>query len=223
MLTYIKTENPGLGEIDLTKEINTLLSEDKKVLWIISGGSNISVELTIMRQLDKSKTSNLRIILGDERYGQKNQQDSNEKALLDNGFNPDEFNFIPVLEEKSLGETTMDFSNRIDEAMNWADFTIGQFGIGSDGHISGVLPESIGVTEQGNAVSYQGPDFTRITMTLSALSKINLAYVFAFGSNKIEALTNLKNKSLDINSMPSLVLYNIGSVYLYNNNLGDKE
>ena len=221
MLTYIKTENPGLGEIDLSKEINTLLNEGKKVLWIISGGSNIPVEMTILRQLDKSKTNNLRIILGDERYGQKYHQDSNEKVLLDNGFNPDEFNFIPVLEEKSLGETALDFSNKINESMNWADYTIGQFGIGSDGHIAGVLPNTIGVTEQGSAVSYQGPDFTRITITLSAISKINLAYVFAFGGNKVEALTNLKNKSLDINGMPSLVLYNIGSVYLYNDNLGD--
>ncbi len=221
MLTFIKTDSPGLGEIDLAKELSSLLAEDKKVLWIMSGGSNISVELTVLRQLDQPKLNNLRIMLGDERYGQKYHKDSNEKLLLDNGFNPDEYSFIPILEEKSLSETTLDFSNKISEAMDWADYSIGQFGIGGDGHISGVLPNSIGVNEKGNAVSYQGPDFTRITMTLSAISKIDIAYVFAFGSNKAKALTDLKNKTLDINGMPSLVLYNIGSVYLYNDNLGD--
>ena len=40
-------------------------------------------------------------------------------------------------------------------------------------------------------------------------------------SENFNSVTNLKNKSLDINGMPSLVLYNIGSVYLYNDNLGD--
>jgi 6-phosphogluconolactonase/glucosamine-6-phosphate isomerase/deaminase len=223
MINYIKTDNPGLGEIDLSRELSSLLNEDKKVLWIISGGSNISIEATIMRQLDQNKTKNLKIILGDERYGQKNHKDSNEKQLEDKGFIPGNAEFIPILIEKSVEETVSNFGQNIDKLTLWADYVIGQFGIGDDGHTSGVLPNSSGVTAGGNVVSYRGPDFLRITMTLHAIEKINKAYVFCYGQNKLSALNNLRNKTNDISNLPCLVFYKIPEVYVYNDLMGNEK
>ena len=223
MINFIKTDSPGLGEIDLSREISRLLAEDKKVLWIISGGSNIGIEATIMRQLDQSKTNNLMIILGDERYGQKGHKDSNEQQLEANGFYIGNATLTPILEEKPLADTTEDYGHKLSQLFEWADEVIGQFGIGDDGHTAGVLPGSVGVENKEMAVSYRAEDFTRVTMTLESIKKLTKAYVFCFGKSKQTAISNLKDRTSDINDCPSLVFYNIPSVYVYNDLVGDKE
>ena len=220
MVSFIKSDNPGLGEIDLARELSTLLAEDKKVLWIISGGSNIAIEATIMRQLDQNKTHNLRINLGDERYGQKGHSDSNEKQLSDKGFTFGNSLFTPILEEKSLAETTEDFAEKLSDLISWADEIIGQFGIGDDGHISGILPSSDAIENQNLTASYRADDFTRITMTVNAIKKLSKAYVFCFGNSKKNALENLMEKNKSISDMPSMVVYSIPNVYVYNDLIG---
>ena len=222
MINFIKTDNPGLGEIDIAKELSNLLSENKKVLWIFSGGSNIAIENTILRQLDDNKTNNLRILLGDERYGQKGHKDSNETQLLAAGFNPMKADFVPILNEKSLEETTADFIKNLEESLEWADISIGQFGIGEDGHTSGILPGSNAINSKDVAISYRTEEFTRITPTIKTLERINIAYVFSFGKRKIIALNNLKDKKGVIENNPCLVFYQISSVYVYNDFIGEK-
>ena len=223
MISFIKTTDPGLGEIDLIKEINTKISTNNKVLWILSGGSNIAIETTIMSNINQEYAHNLKIILGDERYGLKNHKDSNEKQLEDQGFATGNAEFFPILIEKSVDETVSNFSINIDKLTTWADYIIGQLGIGDDGHTSGVLPNSSGVDDPHNVVSYRGPDFHRITMTLHSIERINQVYVFSFGKSKHNALLKLKDKADNINNLPSLVFYKIPYVYVYNDYIGDKQ
>ena len=222
MLNFIKTSNPGLGEIDLTKEINSLINQGKKVLWIISGGSNLQIETTIMRNLDQAHCSNLKILLGDERYGKKGHKDSNEQQLMDAGFDSGTATFNGILAEKSIIETNSDFSRKFDELLDWADISIGQFGIGLDGHTVGVLPQSIGTVNDDNAVSYHGPDFTRITLTLNAISKLNIAYIFSFGIDKQLPLVDLMENTKSVNNAPCLIFHKIHNVNVYNDFIGDK-
>ncbi len=219
---FMKTPDAANGEVDLAEEIRKALFADQKVLWLLTGGSSIPASVVVMQRLREAPLHNLTMMFGDERYGQVGHPDSNAQQLLDNGFNEEAASFIPTLENKSISETVFDFSKAFKKASSEADYIIGMFGLGTDGHIAGILPGSPAVDSQDLVVSYQGGGFTRITLTPKALSQVNIAYVFAFGETKLEPLTNLRDKDLSLEEMPAQLLKQLPDVYVYNDQIGDK-
>ena len=68
-MQFIYTDSPQKGRQDV---FNLLVSCLKKgrVLFLLSGGSNIEVEVSVLNRIDKQLTNNLSLMLADERYGQ---------------------------------------------------------------------------------------------------------------------------------------------------------
>ncbi len=187
------------GAQQLAALILKYLNEDKKVLWLVCGGSNmpISVEvLNLMKaELDKEGKryilKNVTVTLTDERYSSINHPDSNWRQLREAGFDFDAVTSMPVLIGKSLVETTKMFGVNLRDAWSNNDVVIGQFGIGPDSHIAGVLPRTIGVSNPGTVVSYDAGKFKRVTITLATIAKLDHAYAFVYGESKREAINGL--------------------------------
>jgi 6-phosphogluconolactonase/glucosamine-6-phosphate isomerase/deaminase len=212
------------GQNKLTAELIKSLKKYRRVLWLVPGGSNIPITCAIMDKLNKSSTRHLAIMLTDERYGLVEHPDSNLAQLHLAGFKPKLATVVPVLHDGlDLDQTARRYGEAIEKAVDAADYIIGQFGIGPDGHTAGILPHSPAATKNMIwTVGYKTPDFTRITLTPFAISHVNTAYVFAYGEPKHEALETLKNQMLPITDQPAQIYKHIADSNIYNDQVGRK-
>jgi 6-phosphogluconolactonase/glucosamine-6-phosphate isomerase/deaminase len=199
------------------------LEAGKKVLWLVSGGSNIPLSVQVMEQIPDKLTAGLTVFLSDERYGEVGHADSNSKQLDDAGFSHKDARVTYVLSRgMSLIETTDQFSLAISAAFEVADIIIGQFGMGADGHILGILPGTPAVDSEKLVCGYATEDFTRITLTAKAVREnIDVAYVFAFGPSKKEQLLTLTSKELPVSDQPAQLLKELPEAYVYNDQIAN--
>jgi len=208
----------GAGEI-MAEKIGGYLKQNKKVLWLLSGGSNIGIEVETLKILkakfSKNLKENLAVTLTDERFGPVKHKDSNWQQLLVNGFDMESVHAVPVLGNLELNETVIKFGKSYRDLIAQADVVIGQFGIGPDGHTAGVLPNTAGVSAKATACGYASEKFTRITLTLNALKNIDIAYTFVFGESKKEVIKLLQTQDLPLAQMPAQILKQISESYLY--------
>lgn len=196
------------------------LEHNKRLLWLVPGGSNIPLTVSVMGQLPDDLTAKLTIMLTDERYGAVGHADSNAQQLDNAGFWPKQACVIPVLQEGlDIFETTKQYESNFQHVANKADVIIGQFGMGADGHIAGLLPGSPAVSSAGYAASYHTGQYDRITLTPKALLRLTCAYVFALGNEKHAAINALGTRETDIAEQPAQLLKQLPEAYIYNDQL----
>jgi 6-phosphogluconolactonase/glucosamine-6-phosphate isomerase/deaminase len=220
MMRFIKTSNYSAGAQPLIKRLVKELSNEKRVLWLVSGGSNIPIEKLVMDTIPAELQPYLAIMY-DERYGPAGHQDSNLKQLQDAGFTPGKSALISAIGDGnlSLNESAERYNAAAQTAYANADVIIAQLGIGPDGHTSGILPGSPAVESEKLVVGYKWKDFERITFTFSALTQCSAAYVFAFGNNKREQLISLRDKAVPLSIQPAQILKKIPEAYIYNDQI----
>src|SRR6185436_4906345 len=170
------------------------LLSGKKVLWLVPGGSAISVAAEVSKKMKDMDLSGLLITLTDERYGQIGHPDSNWLQLEQSGFTMDGAHLYPVLSGESPEETVSSFNARLEIFLSESDVKIGLFGIGSDGHTAGILPGSLAVNSDSFAVGYDAGAYKRITMTPKAIEKLDAAVAYATGESKKPTLEKLKQE-----------------------------
>jgi 6-phosphogluconolactonase/glucosamine-6-phosphate isomerase/deaminase len=221
-MQFIRTEAWDEAVAAVAGRLIQELKTGKFVLWLISGGSQIPSNTEIMRQIPDKLSQKLSIMPVDERYGPPGHADSNWAQLMQSGFQPKQAKLLPVLEAKlDFAATAERFNNLAGQAFADNQIVIGQLGLGADGHTAGILPASPACDDQTNLVAYyEAPPFKRLTLTFAALRKINVAYVLAFGENKLGALQNLK-QNLPLNQQPSQIVKDIAEAYIYNDQLGE--
>lgn len=220
-MKYILTTEAQDGITALSERLINELDEGKRALWLVSGGSNIPLSVQVMENIPASLSRKLTVLPADERYGKPGHPDSNVSQLLQAGFKPHQAELLTVLEGLSLEATRERYEQMAKDAFQQADIILAQLGMGADGHIAGILPHSAAL-ESGNFVSaYQGPDFSRLTLTSHAIKRIEVAYVFAFGAAKRNALEHLQQQMLPYAEQPAQMLKELPEVYVYNDQIGD--
>ncbi|MDD5343784.1 MAG: 6-phosphogluconolactonase [Smithella sp.] len=189
----------------IASSILNQLKAGKKVLFFVTGGSSIVVAVQVAEILKKYSCKNLTITLTDERYGPADHFNSNYFQLVEKGFNLPEARIIPILIDEDQNITTEKFDAVLNQEFSLADYKIGLFGIGIDGHTAGILPDSVAIQSQNLACSYDTPVFSRITITPKAIERLNEAVVWMQGKEKLEVLENLKN-DIEISKQPAQIL-----------------
>lgn len=198
------------------------LQSGRRVLWLVAGGSNIPITCQIMQQLPDALSELLTIIPTDERYGQPGHPDSNVQQLMNLGFAPKQAVFYTPLDGSSLDNTIARYNATLLQALSGTDRAIGQLGIGADGHIAGILPHTPALKAEAMVTGYRAPDYTRVTITLAALRRLDAAYVFAYGDEKRAALERLRGGDLNVEDQPAQGLRDIAEVYIYNDLLEER-
>ncbi len=210
------TDKPGEAAKFIASVIMEKLSSGKKVLFFATGGSSITVCVKIAEALRYFPCKNLTVMLTDERYVSINGLDSNFWSLKEKGFHIEGAKIIPILEGRDIKETTRKFAERLKEKLSGADYKIGLFGIGADGHTTGILPGSPAVDSLKYASFYEAPPFLRITMTLKAIEKLDQAVIFMQGEEKREALLNLK-KEIEVAKQPAQIFKKVPLLTIFTN------
>lgn len=197
------------------------LFKGKRVLWLTSGGSNIQAEVAVMQMLRNhavERLSGLAILPMDERYGKQGHKDSNTEAMRQAGFDPGAATWVDVLMHDVSFDDTIDFYNEVaSTAIANAGVIIGQFGLGENAHVAGVQPESPAVQADETIVAgFEWEDYGRMTLTPTALKRVQVAYVLAYGQGKKQALDRLQKNKENLAELPAVLLYDIPEVYVYN-------
>jgi 6-phosphogluconolactonase/glucosamine-6-phosphate isomerase/deaminase len=196
------------------------LQAGKQVTWFVCGGSNIPLIVQSMAAIDPSLTAKLTILLSDERFGIPGHPDSNWKQLDDAGFASGEARVLRTLRpEATLDDTCKAYALDVESALGDADIVIAQLGVGGDGHIAGILPESdasrMTSDESPLVTGYDAGAFTRITITPTVFERIDVAYSCVYGETKHDALVNLTTKDLTITDQPAQLLKELPEAYIF--------
>ncbi|MDB5167617.1 MAG: hypothetical protein JWN26_762 [Candidatus Saccharibacteria bacterium] len=198
----------------LADTISSHLAAGEKVLWILSGGSGGKVCAEVSKRLT-GDLSNLITTLSDERYLPLGDPDENWQQLLDFGFSvPGALTYRPI-ENKDRASTTTDLGEWLKEQFPRADYKIGVFGIGTDGHTAGLKPGTPAVDATGWTTALTGSDFERITMTFEAIKQLDEIVVQAMGTDKTAILYSLLHEDIEIKTQPAQVLKSVTKSTLF--------
>lgn len=189
----------------IAASINKKLAEGKRVLWFVTGGSSIKVESKVAPKIDTNLPGRLVITLTDERFGVENHPDSNWYQLRQLGFEMEKSKRIIFLAGETMTETTKRLRGVLKEELAKADYKIGNFGIGIDGHTAGILPHTEAVFSPELICSYSTSQFDRVTITPLVIRELDEAIVFAMGENKWPILEKLE-KEFPLEEDPSQIL-----------------
>jgi len=217
-------EQPGVAVQAISACIATAVQANQRVLWLVSGGSNIAAEVAVMQQLQDSvpqQLSSLAVLPMDERYGPAGHADSNSQQLRAAGFVSGAASWIDILDHGDSLEQTLEFYNDITATLLAnAGLIVGQFGLGSDGHTAGILPGSPAAeADTATVAGYQWHDYTRLTLTPQALRQVQVGFVLAYGESKRRALDHLQAAQLPLRTLPARLLGEIPNMTIYNDHL----
>jgi 6-phosphogluconolactonase/glucosamine-6-phosphate isomerase/deaminase len=212
------TDPIAAAALHLARNIKSHLEAGEHVLWLLSGGSGIGVVLETAHILADTNLVNLSVTLSDERYGHIGHTNENWQQLFDGGLQlPGATLYRPLTDEDRIA-TTRKFSAWIQHQMSTADYSIGLFGIGNDGHTAGIKPHSSAINTTSWATEYTADDFERVTITTHAISQLDEAIIQASGADKIPTLKQLLYQNVAVNEQPAQVLKSIPKCTLYTNN-----
>jgi 6-phosphogluconolactonase/glucosamine-6-phosphate isomerase/deaminase len=156
--------------------------------------------------LKKYSCKNLTITLTDERYGPIDHFNSNYFQLMEKGFDLPEAKLIPILADDDRNITTEKFNTILNQELMIAEYKIGLFGVGTDGHTAGILPSSVAVHSGDLACSYDTPIFSRITITPKVIEKLDEAVAWIQGKDKWKLLEDFSKSDIDIEKQPAQLL-----------------
>lgn len=221
-------ENKAVAVAAISKVIADALETDNRVLWLVSGGSNIAAEVAVMQSLHKSsgkKLEGLAILPMDERYGVSGHANSNVAQLKEAGFESGEATLIDVLvHDLSFNETVSFYADIADAVIQNAMCIVGQFGLGNDAHTAGILPKSPATqTTKLTVVGYKWEDYKRMTLTPSVLLSCNVAFLLAYGGDKESSLIRLEQNTEPLADLPAKLLYDVDEAYVYNDQLESED
>jgi 6-phosphogluconolactonase len=215
MITYRKIASTQPVVDYLVTTLRNQLQANKKVLWLVPGGSSIAIAAEVSTKLNELPLEHLTITLTDERYGPVDHPDSNWRQLREAGFSLPGATLLPVLIGEERDVTVTHFSSLLTDAFAQAEYCIGFFGIGADGHTAGILPNSPAVTASTLAAGYDAGNFQRLTMTPPAIALLDEAVAYAVGEVKWPVFEGLETE-MTIQEQPAQALKQVAKVTIFN-------
>ena len=190
----------------------------ERVLWLLSGGSGEAIAINASKKLSDLDLSKLFVSMTDERYGEVGHKDENWQQLLNAGLQLPGANLYRPLKPQNIEDTTAYFNNWLSEQLKKADYKIGIFGLGADGHTAGIKPHSPAVDSPNLAASFTGDDFERITITFNVIKQLDEIFIQAYGDSKKSAIDSLLHKNISLDDQPAQVLKQVPIATIYTNN-----
>lgn len=208
---------------DIAGRIRSALSKNQMVLWLVSGGSAIAVAIQARRQLGQLQPDERLIVsLIDERFVPIGHADSNWQQLIASGFDTNGVQTYPMLEVGVTVETVVATYDRLlRDLLNQADYRIGLFGVGADGHTGGLLPHNPLMSDENQLVGhFKGPDYERITVTPALVRRLDNKVVYVLGEQKWPAIASML-KDGPIDEIPARILTKNGNVTIFTDYKGE--
>jgi len=208
------TEQAAFSTVGILREH---LYKGEHVLWLLSGGSSLEIAVIVSKskRLKNIDLSKLYISMTDERYGPVGHKNENWQQLLDAGFDMPGANLYRPLIGRDIEKTTSAFNDWLETQFKTANYKLGIFGIGADGHTAGIKAQSSATESIDLATSYTSNDFERITISFFAIEQMNEAIIQASGDNKASVVRDFIYNKYPIIRQPVQILKKIPNITLY--------
>tara|TARA_B100000579_G_scaffold366778_1_gene326784 strand:+ start:3068 stop:3736 length:669 start_codon:yes stop_codon:yes gene_type:complete len=184
----------------ITENIST--SKNKNFSIGLSGGSTPKLAYSMMLN-DIKDFSNVIIWTIDDRWLPLTDENSNQNMI---NSNFDQTN-AKILSIEYSGDNPYDDAELYSQTLkeNTDTFDAGVIGLGNDGHIASLFPNTAGLNENEKLIIANEVNIIskwRISSTFNLLSKISNLYLLVTGDNKKEILRKaLKGSDLPINKL----------------------
>ena len=173
--------------------------KNKRFSLVLTGGKS---PINMYRKLAKYKIdwSNIDLFWGDERFVSQKSKNSNYRLAYDTFIKKikiNKKNLFPMKTNiKSVSKSSENYSNLIknyfkNKAMSFDYFLLG---MGNDGHIASIFPNSIELQKEFIAKPVYRKDFTRITLSLNIINNSKKTILWLNNKSKSKKFNQLKLK-----------------------------
>ena len=205
-----KTEKSLINEFieALKKDVLRKKKKNERFSLVLTGGKS---PINLYRKLAKYKIdwSNIDLFWGDERFVSQKSKNSNYKLAYDTFIKKitiNKKNIFPVnTRMKSASKSSENYSNLIKNYFKHKPISFDCFilGMGSDGHVASIFPNSVELQKKFIVQSVNRKDFMRITLSLNIINNSKKTILWLnnkFKSKKFNHL-KLKGKEIPVNSL----------------------
>jgi len=204
------TEKSLINQFILNFERDALKkkNKNKRFSFVLTGGKS---PINLYKKLSKSQVDwkNIDLFWGDERYVSQKNKNSNYKLAYDNLIKKIKINNNSIFRintnNKVISNSSRIYSNKIKKYfMNKViSFDYFLLGMGEDGHIASIFPNSKEIKKKFIVKSVLKKDFVRITLSLNVINnskKIILWLNNKFKTKKYKQL-KLLGKKIPVNNL----------------------
>jgi 6-phosphogluconolactonase len=204
------TEKSLINQFILNFERDTLQkkNKNKRFSFVLTGGKS---PLNLYKKLAKSQVDwqNIDLFWGDERYVSQKNKNSNYKLAYDNLIKKIKINKNSVFRintnNKVISNSSRNYSNQIKKYfMNKViSFDYFLLGMGEDGHIASIFPNSKEIKKKFIVKPVFRKDFIRITLSLNVIN--NSMKIILWLNNKLKTTKykqlKLLGKEIPVNNL----------------------
>jgi 6-phosphogluconolactonase len=172
--------------------------QNKKLSFVLTGGES---PRKLYRKLARINIdwNNVDLFWGDERYVSHHSKDSNYKLAFNELIKKikiNKKNIFPIKTQKKISMCSEDYSKIIKKYFKnkKIEFDYCLLGMGGDGHIASLFPDSKNLCKRFVARSVVRKDFKRITLGLNVIN--NSKKILLWLNNKSISKTYLKIKKM---------------------------
>lgn len=194
----------------LLKQLN---ESEGHILLLLSGGSCLNPVREVFKQLDKDTLSRIDIAQIDGRYVDIGAEGSNWRQIkeaLGSKLDKTDAKLAFLNTGDAPEDIAISYEMELTSLLGSADYVIGIYGVGTDGHIAGMLPtknpEDFTRFLDGRlVVDYEAHDYVRMTTTQELITRLDEALLFACGPAKVQTIEKL-DKNLPAHKHPLQLL-----------------
>jgi 6-phosphogluconolactonase len=186
---------------EIIEAIDEGLEKNKRFDLALTGGtlgSEISKNLLKVFNLRQNDFAGLHLWWSDERFVSVDSQDRNCLNIYKNSLNSNlTAHFVNSVEDGSASSALQSYVSQLKDI----NFDLIILGLGPDGHIASIFPNSSHLNDSGVAFLIEdSPKLPsiRISFTLETINKAREVWIVAAGEEKAEAVTKLINGNLSI-------------------------
>ncbi len=198
----------------IKKEIIKKRKRNKRLSFVLTGGSSPK---RLYKKLSQSNIewSYVDLFWGDERFVSKRSKNSNYKLVKDlllDKINISEKNYFPIQTNKnSVAKSALSYESTLKKYFKSkkVKFDIFLLGMGYDGHIASIFPDSKELKEKFITKSVIRKDFKRITLGLNIINNSEKIFLWLNSKTKISSFRKFKNKGkkIPVNNLKKNKLY----------------
>ena len=177
-------------------------TENKRLSLVLTGGSSPK---KLYKQMSAANIdwSNIDLFWGDERYVSHQSKNSNYRLAFNEFIKKiklDKKNIFPIKIHKSVSKTSAEYSLTIKKYFKYKriSFDYCLLGMGNDGHIASLFPNSEDLRKKFITKPITRKDFKRITLGLNIINNSKKILLWLNNSSKSKIYLKLKKKGKKI-------------------------
>ena len=199
------TENSLINHFIYILKKKALKKKEKnqRLSLVLTGGKS-PINLYKQLAINKIDWTNIDLFWGDERFVSKRSKNSNYKLAYDTfikKINISKNNIFSVNTNiKNISKCSQNYSNLIKKYFKNKKicFDICLLGMGKDGHVASIFPNSNELSEKFITHTVIRKDFKRITLSLNLINNSKNIIVWLNNKNKIKKFNKLRFKGNNI-------------------------